>query len=152
MKKATKKEKEDIALRFIEYIPRFMNVLREEVRSHAAPNLTVPQFRVLANINRGVSRVADIAEHHGVSAPAMTKLVNSLVEKKMVHREIDLSDRRVFNLSLTHRGQNTLKRIRDLSSQTFLMALDNFSSEELSALANFLKHGAPIFEKLKARN
>src|SRR5690606_8070856 len=94
-----------LANEFLEVIPPLVWIIRSEIRSSAAPILTMPQFRVLANIHNGMNTVSEIAAHQGVSQPAMTKMVNGLEKRGLVRREVNKKDTRQVFLSLTAKGK-----------------------------------------------
>lgn len=56
--------------------------------------MTVPQFRILAAIKRGLQYTSQIAEHQGVSQPTMFKMVNGSVKRGLVKRLSEKDDRR----------------------------------------------------------
>ncbi len=66
---------------YTDIVPGAMRLLRQEMRLEASGVLTVPQFRILANINRGLDSINAISKLHGVSQPAMSRMVEGLVER-----------------------------------------------------------------------
>ena len=70
--------------------------------------------------NPGVS-LSEVAEHIGLSRPAMSILVDGLVHRKLVARETDADDRRRLTLSVTRPGQNLYATAR-LNTQRRLAA------------------------------
>lgn len=94
-----------------------MNVIRTEIRNRRSPELTVPQFRSLVFVNKFPgAALSDLAEHVGISAPAMSKMVDGLVRRELVSREISQSDRRRISLAITPVGRAMLARARQLAS------------------------------------
>ncbi len=93
----------------LEVVPLVMRVLRAEMRSHRAADLTVPQFRTLKFLDRqrGAS-LSEAAEHVGIALPSMSTLVNGLVDRKLIVRATAATDRRRVTLALTERGQALL--------------------------------------------
>lgn len=94
-----------LAKELLEVIPPLVRLIRAEIRGSAPSVLSVPQFRVLNNIRRGLNTVSGIAEHHGVSQPAMTKMVNGLVARGLVRRRPHPGDSRQTLLLLTAKGR-----------------------------------------------
>lgn len=130
--------REALAKKMFDVIPPFMNLLRTEIKECARPSLTVPQFRVLANIHCGLIHVVDIANHHGVSQPSMTKLINNLVDKGLVSRKTGVSDRRMVDLQLTGDGQKLLKRIKKQAYKRVSGRFKALSDAEVSTLIDFM--------------
>jgi len=139
-----------IATKMFEVIPPFMSFMRAEVRNCAGDSLSIPQFRVLANINRGINHVVDIAFHHGVSQPSMTKLVNNLVERGLIHKEHDSKDRRLINLYLTNEGRQLFTRIRKQANEKISIEIDKLSKADQEELAQSLLSIETILNKIKA--
>src|SRR3990170_3653135 len=65
--------------------------------------LGASQVRILFSIakEKGGASVKDLAEILGVTPGAVTQFVDGLVEKDLVKREEDLSDRRILRIKLT---------------------------------------------------
>ncbi len=101
---------ETCAAQVMDTVPLIMRVIRAEMRSHRAPDLSVPQFRALLRINRrpGAS-LSDVAEHLGLSLPSTSKLIDRLVGRGLVTRQSAADDRRRITLALTETGQATLR-------------------------------------------
>lgn len=101
---------ETCAAQVMDTVPLIMRVIRAEMRSHRAPDLSIPQFRALLRISRrpGVS-LSDVAEHLGLSLPTTSKLIDRLVGRGLVTRQSAADDRRRVTLALTEAGQATLR-------------------------------------------
>jgi DNA-binding MarR family transcriptional regulator len=68
--------------------------------------LSVPQFRTLGYLNRHAgASLSDVAEHIGLTLPSMSKLIEGLVERKLVARRVYSGDRRRVTLELSTRGR-----------------------------------------------
>jgi DNA-binding MarR family transcriptional regulator len=96
--------KNSLAKTILEVIIPTVHFIRSEVKAAAPKDVSFPHFRVLANIHRGLVTVGQIADHHGVSQPAMTKMVNYLEQKGMVTKTQCERDRRKMILALTAKG------------------------------------------------
>ncbi len=104
---------DDCARELLEVVPPIMRVIRAEMRSQATPDLSVPQFRVLSYLNRHVgASLSEVAEHIGLTRPAMSVLIDGLVNRKLVARQTDPGDRRRLTLSLTRQGQSLYSAAR----------------------------------------
>jgi DNA-binding MarR family transcriptional regulator len=89
----------------LDSIPPLVRLIRSELKMAAPQDLTVPQFRVLAQIHHGINTVSEIAEMHVVSQPAMTKMVGTLVRRGFIHKKVNQKNTRQIHLSLTTKGQ-----------------------------------------------
>lgn len=99
---------ECLAETMISILPQTMGWLRLKVSKYSEPDLTLAQFRILSNINRGLNTTTLIAKHHGVSQPAMSQMVDLLVEKKLILKKINTKDKRQSILSLSSKGKRQL--------------------------------------------
>ncbi len=113
----------DLAKKILETIPPAMGKIRMEMRAASPADLSHPQYRILGSIYRGRNLAGEIARHQGVSQPAMSKMVDTLVEKGLIRRDTQGKDRRRIPLQLTPEGEALFLRIRraaiqELSRQT----------------------------------
>jgi DNA-binding MarR family transcriptional regulator len=104
---------EDCAREVLDVVPQVMLAIRSRMRSHRTPDLSVPQFRTLAYLDRREgSSLSGVAEYIGLTLPSMSKLIEGLVDRDLVIRESDPADRRRVRLCLTMRGRVTLQAAR----------------------------------------
>src|SRR5947209_20286565 len=95
----------ECAARVVEVVPTVMRHLRANIRSQKTLQFTIPQFRVLTYLHHhGYATLSELAASQGVSLPTMSKLVGSLVQRKLVAREGHEDDRRKLRLQLTREG------------------------------------------------
>jgi len=123
----------------LEVVPQLIRFIRSEVRGAAPDVLTVPQFRILANINRGLRTVSEIAEHHGVSQPAMTKMVNGLEKRGLIRRRTSDVDVRRTILSLTPKGKNLYQKTRQKAQRRLAKRLTVLTPSERKMMAEALR-------------
>lgn len=101
--------------KFWEVIPPAWFQARAQIRGAAAEqfSLTVEQFQVLRRIRRGFDSVSAIADDARTSRPAVSKAVDGLVNRGLVSRLTDPSDRRRIRLSLTKEGARVMNGVFD---------------------------------------
>lgn len=91
-------------------VPAVMRYLRHQMRRRRHRGLTVPQFRALVFVaHHDNASLSDIAEHLGISLPAMSRLVGTLVRRGLMCRKEGRDDRRRISLSLTGRGRSAFR-------------------------------------------
>ena len=101
------------AQEILEVVPGVMRTIRAELRRHRTADLSIPQFRTLAFIDRNVdASLSDVTEHIGLTLPSMSKIVDGLVTRKLVTRQTARDDRRRMTLALTARGLTALQTSR----------------------------------------
>jgi DNA-binding MarR family transcriptional regulator len=76
------------------------------IQNEGQANLTIPQFRVLGHLAGEALTASDLARLRGVSMAAIGELIQGLVERGLVERRPDLSDRRQQRLSLSASGRS----------------------------------------------
>jgi DNA-binding MarR family transcriptional regulator len=96
----------ETAAYLIETIPFLSRTLAGQVRQALGEGwFTLTHVRVLAHVRRtGGCSLGDLATRRGVSLPTMSKMVTSLVEKGLITREPDPSNRRAVIIHLTPAG------------------------------------------------
>lgn len=137
-------EPNEIAKKLMDTIPPSMNWIRTEMRADMKEELTVPQFRILANIFRGNNVACDIAKSQGISQAATSKMIDGLVAKGYVEREANVDDRRHFHLNLTVAGDAFFKKTRksaQVKLKEQIKCLDENDRENLA-------RGLMVLEKL----
>jgi DNA-binding MarR family transcriptional regulator len=118
---------DECARQILEAIPMVMWAIRKDMRNYRGFDLSVPKFRVLIFLNRheGAS-LSEIAEHMGLALPSMSKMIDGLVDRNMVIRQMDPGDRRRVTLAPTALGRTAM--------QSALEATAARMAERLSAL------------------
>lgn len=111
----------------INTLPPTMGWLRQKVSENSEPELTLPQFRILANIDSGLTTVTLIAKHQGVTQPAMSQMVEALIVKKLIIKKINPDDKRQSLLRLSKKGQAWLHQI--------ITAVKNDVAQQFSGLS-----------------
>lgn len=125
---------------FWESVPPAWFRTRAEIRRAAAEKvgLTVEQFQALRRIRRGINSVSAIAADKGASRPAVSLAVEGLVQRGLVTRQTDPTDRRHIQLTLTERGQQALNAIYEQSEAWLNSRFAALSPAEQESLQNGL--------------
>ena len=135
-------------------IPSLMHVLRTKFREKRVAELSMVQFRTLAFVdaNRGAS-LSEVAGHIGLGLPSMSKLVDALVNRKLLTRELHGKDRRRICLALTSRGK---RELNDAYQHTQSFFADKFSKltdderTQISDAMNVMKKLFALDQKMSA--
>lgn len=105
------------------------------------PPLTYRQYRILARIHGGETSAAALRRIMGLSAPAMSESVESLVRRGFLRREPSAEDRRAIVLDMTDAGhrafQEADRQVMQLAEQVMQGAPDDATSD---AVVGFLEH------------
>jgi len=121
----------DCATELLEVVPLMMRVIRAEVRSNSSPELTMPQFRALAFLDRNEgAMLGDVANFLTLTLSAASKLVDGLVTADLVTRESDPADRRRIVLKLTTSGQKKFAAARQAAAGFLAERVENLSNDD----------------------
>jgi DNA-binding MarR family transcriptional regulator len=101
---------EESARKLLEVVPLIMQDIRSEMRSRRSFDLTVPQFRALAFVNRNEgSSLWQVARHMGLTPPSTSRLVDNLIVRGLMARSDHPADRRRVRLTVTDHGMAILE-------------------------------------------
>jgi DNA-binding MarR family transcriptional regulator len=114
----------------MDVMPKAMQSLREEMRQGRGEHLTVPQFRVLAAVNRGLLHNKEIGDLLGVSEAAISRMIDVLVNESLIKKGIYKTDRRQTVLSLTPDGQKLYNFIKSDAKNRLKNKLAALSDED----------------------
>jgi DNA-binding MarR family transcriptional regulator len=143
---------EECAARLLEVAPLVMRTIRAQMRSQRDADLSVPQFRALGYVYRhpGTS-LADVAAHLGLTPPAASRLVDGLVQRQYVQRQLAAADRRSIDLTIAPRGSALYEATRRTTQAYLAALLQPLADEDLASLAHALETLRQTFAPLDAR-
>lgn len=124
---------------------RFLtNCHEKEERMARKHNLTVAELKCIRQISTTENfNNKEIAERMNLSSSRLTRIIDGLVEKGIIKREIDPSDRRNMKLCLSTEGVNLLQDINNTYltvHKEILSKLDpKMHRDAINAIASLLK-------------
>jgi DNA-binding MarR family transcriptional regulator len=134
------------AQEILDVVPIVMRSIRAELRRHRTADLSIPQFRTLAFIDRNVdASLSDVAEHIGLTLPSMSKIVEGLVVRKFVTRQTHTADRRRMMLALTARGKTALQTSREATRACLAEDLAGLTERQRDTIAQAMEILRPVF-------
>jgi DNA-binding MarR family transcriptional regulator len=123
------------AVLMLEMVPGVMKVIRQHMRSHRLPGMSVHQFRVLAFLDcYGSATLSAASDHVGTTLPSMSRMVQSLVHSQLVQRQAGSPDRRTVCLEITGKGRTILERARQATAEQLARLLGCLSPKEVGCL------------------
>ena len=129
----------------LDTVPLVMRVIRNHMRRHRS-GLTVPQFRTLCFVSTtDGSSLSAVAEFIGLSLPAMSRLVDGLVEQRLMDRRPCDDDRRHVRLSVTASGQAALREARELAQAALAQAVAHLTPGQQAALVDTMRLLRDVF-------
>lgn len=123
----------------LERTARRMKQFVQEHLHQAGAGITVDQWLILQELNRqdGQSQL-DIAKATYKDPPTMTRILDILVEKGLVHREHDPADRRRFSILLTPAGRQKIEEVLPLVRAARREAWGGLTEFEMADLTRML--------------
>ncbi len=139
----------------MDVVPLLTRLMRKKFREKRVGDLSMAQFRTLAflDANQGAS-LSDSASHIGLGLPSMSKLVDALVNRKLISRVTHGSDRRRICLTLTRQGKRELEEAHKYTQSYFADKLSELSEEErehVSETMNLLRNLFTLDGKIPPR-
>jgi len=92
--------------------------------------ISVTQYRILHHLHLGRSIQSDLAFHLSVSKQSVTRLVDTLVEKRYITRRADPEDRRRVIHAITAKGERALARVDEILERYLLMILQDLDDDD----------------------
>ncbi|MBI3326422.1 MAG: winged helix-turn-helix transcriptional regulator [Nitrospinae bacterium] len=133
----------------METVPLVTRFIRAEMRARWAPSLSVPQFHVLALLNREPgSSLSNVADQLGVTRSTASVIVDRLVRRKLVRRTEDPQERRCVVLSLTATGTQHFVQARDASRKQMASVLGKLSPADFRHITDGLNLLGSAFKDL----
>jgi DNA-binding MarR family transcriptional regulator len=131
---------DECAHEIIDAVPLVMRIIRNRLREHGAVEMSIPHFRTLLFLykNDGAS-LSDVAEHIGLSLPAMSTLADGLVSDGLMLRQENRNDRRRVTLSLTSLGRTKLDSAYKATRVQLAKSLRRLSSSECAMIIAALR-------------
>ena len=83
-------------------------------------------------------RQKDLAASVGIEGPSLVRLIDTLVNKGLIRRAEDGSDRRAKQLCLTPEGQLIVVRIREIVTTLENELLSPFSDSDIAGFGRFI--------------
>jgi DNA-binding MarR family transcriptional regulator len=103
-------------------------------------NLTIGQLKSLFFIDsQDSTNFRKLADALGVTPPDVTRIIDRLVEQRLVSRRQHPEDRRVQLLQVTQKGKALLAGLREYRTTRLRRILANLSTEELNTVAQGLR-------------
>lgn len=137
---------DECARQILQAIPMVMRAIRKEMRSYRGADLSVPKFRVLIFLNRNEgASLSDIAEHMGLTLPSMSKMIDGLVARNMVIRQMDPGDRRRVTLAPTSLGRTIMQSAYEATAARLAERLAALPASGCRTILKAMQILEPIF-------
>jgi len=122
----------------------FTRIIANLAKTLEREDYSVAQIAALYLLDeRQTLRVGELGSELGRSQPSTSRLVDSLVERKLVVRREDVADRRARSLSLTAKGREMVARASAARVRTMLQTAESLPSPGLASLLASLRSFEP---------
>lgn len=120
-------------------VKRYRQVALEALRINEA-GLTVDQWVVLKQIseNNGSSQV-EIGQSTVKDAPTTTRIIDQLVKKNLISKQLDPEDRRRYMVFITEKGQKMIERLLPVVQAYRQIPVKDFSAGDQQTLIRLLQ-------------
>ena len=123
----------ECAARVMETIPLVMRSIGAEMRRRHASEISAQQFHAMMFVRRNpgatLSRTSDFM---GLTMSSASKLMDTLVDKRLVSRKTDARDRRRIVLALTKKGESALDGMQNDAMAYLAEKLSPLSAPEIA--------------------
>ena len=133
-----REELTDRFIKAVDYLNRQMHTCG--LNEWEGLEMTIPQIKTLVLLERsGPMRMGNIAAFLGRALSATTTVVDRLVEKGLVDRAWDPSDRRVVICTLTDQGTQAMDRFWRIRRERLQLMADTFGVDQLEIVVQGLE-------------
>ena len=129
------------------------NCQEKEVRLAEAHSLTQAEFRCLRlfGSDESINNKA-IAERMNLSPSRLTRIIDGLVQKEYILREIDPNDRRNMKVSLFRKGQLLVQQLNKAYIDIHKEILQDIDEDQHQSLITAMTHLLTALEKWIAKS
>ena len=121
-------------------VPLVMRTIRTKLRERRAADISVPQFRAMAYINRNEgASLSALSTHIGLTLPSMSKLIDGLVSRNLITRTGHSQDRRRVCLALTPRGREELNADYGHTQKYISEKMTDLAETDLQAITQAMR-------------
>lgn len=109
----------EILRELIRILVRDLGVLEKSDASCCG--VSIAQCHAIVEIGRkGKISLVDLANMLGLDKSTMSRTINNLVESELVHRDLDMENRRYVNIQLTKKGISVFRNIEETMEEYYM--------------------------------
>jgi len=119
--------------------------IHRQLRAKSGSDITPSQSSALARIEQsGPVRLGTLAELEGTTAATMSRVIDSLADRRLIERVADPLDGRASLVRLSSQGGALLHELRARNTEALRGALDQLSDED----QRVVRRAIPVLERL----
>ncbi|MBS0365356.1 MAG: MarR family transcriptional regulator [Proteobacteria bacterium] len=125
-------------LRMLACTNRIEGIVRQNLQARFAT--TLPRFDLMAQLERAPAglKMSELSQRLMVTGGNVTGITDGLEKEKLVVREVDSSDRRVFRVRLTAEGQRQFRRMASEHEEWVIALFEGLTHRQKQQLAELL--------------
>jgi len=144
---------EKVATDLLSILPLiFREIRRKLIKTTLADidaGITPHHFEIIRLLDReGKLHVAEIGDRLQIARAQMTKLIDKLVDLKLVERQTDVADRRIAIITLSTHGKAVLEEHKTSIMNAIRETMGQLSVEDLKDLSDTLRKLQDTLSKL----
>ena len=150
---ATKKSKNENATKLADLTFKLLaNCQEKEARLAENYGLTQSEFRCLRLFNKNdVLNNKQVAERMNLSPSRLTRIIDGLVAKDYIIRQIEPSDRRNMKVELSKRGKVIVQKLNDAYVKIHQEILEDINKSQHKPLINAMENLLVALQKWIAK-
>lgn len=147
-------QKEPLGVALAETLTKIFRVLKKRTAEQTETKLTFDQFGLLYAIRQQRQEVIqkDMAESMGKDKSVILRIIDSLEEKELVQRVVDMNDRRKNQILVTKKGLQTIDQYLEIEFRVKEELLDGVSQSDVDTFYKVLGHIQTKAEQINAQN
>jgi DNA-binding MarR family transcriptional regulator len=128
-----------------------MEIIKQEFKAKAGAGCpTITQFKMLHVIKGGVSQVGKLSEAFGISQPATSIMVDTMVKDGLLKKSVHRRDKRQIELHLTAKARSRFNSIYKGAFVKIDHRLSDLADEKKISLARQLHEISTLLSKSDA--
>lgn len=142
-------EKRFLLVEFAQAMERMMKIIEKTAKNiFENPGLTMLQIKALEQIKKypGISG-RNLADNLYLSASSVSQLIDRIYEQGLIRRETDTEDRRLVLMSLTKKGDEALKEMKDKHLEVLAGVTEFMTVEEIQRIIEIYNKTSERIEK-----
>lgn len=136
------------AAEMVSTLPHVFRMLKHQARNNEGTgrmkDIGGSQIWALYSLANGRQLTSELARRFNVTNPTMTRIVDGLVDRKLVERIPDLEDRRCIYLQLTNEGKEAAHLANKQFHSQVVSFLSSLSEKQLSDIQVACRHLASL--------
>ena len=139
-----------VAVDLLSIPPLIFRIIRSKLVNTALADyeIRLPHIEIMNVLKEGGTlHVAEIAERLSIAKARMTQLIDKLVKLEMVERNVDVTDRRTINITITEKGKGILEKHERAIRLAVGEYISGLEENELETLSTSLRNIRDILFK-----